>query len=284
MGNRMLRDWTDSEKVNSLTVHAERFFTRLIMKVDDYGCFHADVRLLKANLCPLLLDVIREADISRWMAEAQTAGLIVLYESSNKRYLQILDFRQRLDKARAKFPLPDSELSLTTSGKPLTTSRDFRAEVEPEVEEEISANASVGETPPDVKALYRDLSKTNENLYRFILSYKPTFAEPYVAYWNLFAEKFKKAQVASISDERRKKIAKRLTEPLFNFMEILRNAGKSEKLCTDANWFSFDWIIKNEGNYLKVLEGNYANVESVKDSSESELSNLQKQFLAAKNK
>lgn len=76
------------------------------MKVDDYGCFYADARLLKANLFPLRMDKIREADIPRWIAECEKAGLIALYESSHKQYLQILDFRQRLDRAKAKFPLP----------------------------------------------------------------------------------------------------------------------------------------------------------------------------------
>ena len=67
----MLRDWTQSEKIDELTSESERFFTRLIMKVDDYGCFWADTRLLKANLFPLKLDKIREADMLRWMAECQ---------------------------------------------------------------------------------------------------------------------------------------------------------------------------------------------------------------------
>ena len=102
----MLRDWTASDKMNSVCVHTERFFTRLIMKVDDYGSFHADTRLLKANLYPLLLDNIREADLLRWMAACQKAELIVLYEVNNKKYLQIVDFGQRLDRAKAKYPKP----------------------------------------------------------------------------------------------------------------------------------------------------------------------------------
>jgi len=110
MPNRMLRPWLNSDKVNILTVHAERFFTRLIMVVDDYGCFYADTRLLKANMFPLLLDNIREADLSRWMDECQKAGLIVLYEVNSKKYVQILDFRQRLDKAKSKYPQPVNEV------------------------------------------------------------------------------------------------------------------------------------------------------------------------------
>ena len=125
----MLRDWTRSDKVLSISVHAERFFVRLIMKADDYGCYYASATLLKADLFPLLLDNIREADLLRWMVECQKAGLIVLYESEGKKYLQILDFRQRLDKARSKFPLPDS------NDFPEVVN-DFPAEVETEVEVE----------------------------------------------------------------------------------------------------------------------------------------------------
>lgn len=99
------------------------------MVVDDYGCFYADTRLLKANLFPLLLDTVREADLLRWLAECQKAGLIVLYENSGKKYVQILDFRQRLDKAKSKFPLPGNEVSETVN--------DFPAELEYEVEKEL---------------------------------------------------------------------------------------------------------------------------------------------------
>jgi hypothetical protein len=113
MPNRMLRDWTQSDKIDSISMQAEVFFTRLIMKVDDYGCFYADHRILKASLFPLRLDKVREADISRWIAECEKAGLIVLYEHSQKRYLQILDFRQRLDRAKAKFPLPKQPVNDT---------------------------------------------------------------------------------------------------------------------------------------------------------------------------
>lgn len=107
MPNRILRDWTRSEKVNLLSCEAERFFTRLIMRVDDYGCFHAHPSILKGELYILKLNQVRETDISRWMAECQKAGLIALYESERKQYLQIIDFRQRLDRAKRKYPLPE---------------------------------------------------------------------------------------------------------------------------------------------------------------------------------
>lgn len=153
MPNRMLRDWTNSYKVDTISIQAELFFVRLIMKVDDYGCFYADHRLLKANLFPLRIDKIREADIPRWIAECEKAGLIVLYESSNKQYLQILDFRQRLDRAKSKFPLP-------IDNKPVNESREVVNESPPEVEREVEQKGKEREQP----AHEHDLKESN--LYR----------------------------------------------------------------------------------------------------------------------
>lgn len=152
MPNRMLRDWTGSDKIKLLTVHAERFFVRLIMKADDYGYFHANISLLKAYLFPLLLDGVREADISRWMTECQMAGLILLYEAEGKRYLQILDFRQRLDKAKAKFPLPDSTVFPEVVNG-------FPAELEVESELEKETNTGAATPPTATKNLKIDAEK-----------------------------------------------------------------------------------------------------------------------------
>jgi hypothetical protein len=140
MPNRMLRDWTQSDKVDQITAEGERFFTRLIMKADDYGCFWGDVRLLKANLFPLKLDKVREADISRWIAECVKAGLILFYQIEGKQYVQIVDFRQRLDKARAKFPLPND------SNEFPEVVNEFPAEVELELEKKKKGSGAVAPT------------------------------------------------------------------------------------------------------------------------------------------
>lgn len=138
---RLLRDWTNSDKVNALSAHAERFFTRLIMKVDDYGCFYADNRILKANLFPLQLDQIREADMLRWTAECQKAGLIVLYEHSGREYLQIIDFGQRLRQKTNKFPLPvDSNVVTSMSAGCQQDVSNMSARSRREDEEEVEVN------------------------------------------------------------------------------------------------------------------------------------------------
>lgn len=135
MPNRILRDWTDSEIMNNLSVHAERFFVRLIMKADDYGRFYANVKLLKSNLFPLS-DTVRDADVSRWMAECQKAGLILVYEVNQKLFLQIENFKQRLDRAKEKYPPPPINCKSAVNDFP-EVDIDFPPETETETESRI---------------------------------------------------------------------------------------------------------------------------------------------------
>lgn len=129
----MLRDCTDSDRINQLSGPAEIFFYRLMMKADDYGSYHAKPSLIKAGLFPLRLDSIREADISRWITELEAtkgpngekSGLIVLYEVGSKPYLRIVNFGQRLQNMKNKYPDP-----------PIEALRESPLEVEVEQEDE----------------------------------------------------------------------------------------------------------------------------------------------------
>lgn len=107
MGNRILRDWTDSEKIGELSIYGERFFTRLIMKADDFGCFPGNVRLLKSYLFPLLADKITDGEIKQWLDECVGLFLIKEYSVDEKPYIQIIDFGQRLRIKKSKYPLPE---------------------------------------------------------------------------------------------------------------------------------------------------------------------------------
>lgn len=123
MPNRILRDWTDSFTINTLDANAERFFTRLIMKADDFGRFHADTRLLRAYLFPLLPE-IRETDITHWIAACEKAGVLRCYvDGKGRKFMEIGNFKQRTRQSESKFPGPDSEDSTIVSteegkGKP----------------------------------------------------------------------------------------------------------------------------------------------------------------------
>jgi len=106
MPTRLLREGIlTSERVNELDFPAEVFYRRLMSKVDDHGLFDARLSVLRASLYPLKVDRVREADISRWMAACQKAGLIVLYEADNKHYLRMLDTNWQV-RSEPKYPLP----------------------------------------------------------------------------------------------------------------------------------------------------------------------------------
>jgi hypothetical protein len=143
MPNRILRDWTDSYAISGLDATEERFFVRLIMKADDFGRFHADPRLLKSYLFPLLPDT-RETDCSRWLAACEKAGLLRCYvDDRSRKYLEITNFRQRTRQSESKFPSPVShrEDESQTPDKPMTvkrpsTDRQLRTETKTETKTE----------------------------------------------------------------------------------------------------------------------------------------------------
>lgn len=134
MPKRMLRDWTDSIPVNTLSVHAERFFVRLIMKADDYGRFHASPKLIRSFLFPLLVDTIRDTDCTRWLAECEKAGLLRCYQdAAGKPLLEIVNFGQRMRESRPKFPSPPDDcrnspqLAATSGNSPPEAGKEMEA-------------------------------------------------------------------------------------------------------------------------------------------------------------
>ena len=119
MPTRMIRDWTDSQRFDGIPAEAERLFTRLILKADDYGRFHADPRLV-ASLCfPYGGETAKT--IARCLEELRNRGLVALYEVADRPFLAIPRYGQRLKQSRAKFPQPAGK-----DGNWVPDSADFR--------------------------------------------------------------------------------------------------------------------------------------------------------------
>jgi hypothetical protein len=109
MPTRLIRQGiNDSERVNYLDWAAEVFYRRLLNVVDDYGLYDGRLSVLRADLYKTKLSQVREADIQRWMAECQKAGLIVLYTVDGKPYLKVLDTKWDT-RSRPKYPEPTNE-------------------------------------------------------------------------------------------------------------------------------------------------------------------------------
>jgi hypothetical protein len=104
--NRILRDGIlTSERVDALGLAAEVFYRRLMSAVDDQGRYYAHPSLLRAALYPLRLNRVSDADIEAWLSECGGVGLVRTYQVGGKRYLELLDFRQRV-RSPSKFPQP----------------------------------------------------------------------------------------------------------------------------------------------------------------------------------
>ena len=115
MPNRILRDWTDSHAVNDLSAEEERFFTRLLMKADDFGRFHGQDRLLNANLFPL--HKFDDELVAEWCNACVSAGILQRYtDGKNRQYIEVLNFKQRTRQQISKFPNPNDG-HMTVNGR-----------------------------------------------------------------------------------------------------------------------------------------------------------------------
>lgn len=80
--------------------------------------------------------------------------------------------------------------------------------------------------------------------------------------WNSFAKEVGLATILKLSNKRLKAIGSRLSEKEFNLIEIFEGIKKSDFLQgkNDRGWkVDFDFIFCSANNYLKILEGKYAN-------------------------
>lgn len=149
MANRILRDWTASESIDNLSEGAEVFFTRLIMKADDYGCYYGNPKLLNSTLFPLRN--YSQDKVAKWKDECVKAGVIEAYKSDGKEYLHIPNFGQRLRTMNSKFPKPSENTVLTDDRTPPSIDSDPPLETKRsrnEVEDETETKEPADETPP----------------------------------------------------------------------------------------------------------------------------------------
>lgn len=133
MPNRILRDGIlTSRAVASMSESGEAFFRALMSVVDDFGRIEYDPDLLRMRCFPLRLNT--------WTVERLTAAchetvncqthdghLVVMYEVSGRKYLQINNFGQRLRIMKSKCPSPDGQTTVTC---PLEAEAEAEAESE----------------------------------------------------------------------------------------------------------------------------------------------------------
>jgi hypothetical protein len=84
--------------------------------------------------------------------------------------------------------------------------------------------------------------------------------DEFVSFWN--SQNFGLSKVESLTKERKAKLRVRLKDaPLSEWKEVISKIGDSEFLCgkNNSGWKAdFDWLIANETNRLKIIEGKYS--------------------------
>lgn len=80
--------------------------------------------------------------------------------------------------------------------------------------------------------------------------------------WNKLADMCELSKISTFSSKRKKHFATRMKECLFsdNLNQIFTNIANSKFLTgdNDRGWkIDVDWLIANDSNYIKVLEGKY---------------------------
>jgi len=96
----------DSESIDKLSPLAETLFYRLLVTVDDFGRFDARPAMIKANCFPIKESVTLNK-CKDLVSELKEVGLIHVYESDGKQYLQMCKWDNKPRAQESKFPTPE---------------------------------------------------------------------------------------------------------------------------------------------------------------------------------
>jgi len=231
-----IRELTDDE--------AGKILKHLLSYVNDENPILED-RILKLVFEPIKLqlkrDLVKYEIIREKRSEAGKQGGLASGHSRSK------DKQNEANEANA-LETKQNEANEAVNDNVTVTVNDT------DIKDSMSKDKSYDEPSPENK--YFIIPKDGKSVSEFITQFKPTFPDPYKTLWNIFAEKYSFAKVSKITSKRLTSLKNRLKENEFDFIEILKMSGKSKGL-TGASWFSFDFLISNDTNYIKVLEGKY---------------------------
>ena len=91
--------------------------------------------------------------------------------------------------------------------------------------------------------------------------------EEIASLWNEYASANDKSKILKLTGKRRDKLLTRIKE-FKDFKEAFKIAlskASTSSFCKSGKWFSFDWLIENDTNLIKVIEEKYADENSNED-------------------
>lgn len=126
MPNRIIKESIcRSEEIDSLSWFEEVLFYRLIVTCDDFGRYDGRAKIIKGSCFPL--KDITEKDISKALGRLSEVGLVRVYETQGRPYLQLVTWaaHQRIRNQKSKYPGFDEDsvlLTFDSKGQPKETS------------------------------------------------------------------------------------------------------------------------------------------------------------------
>jgi len=108
MPNRIIKESIkSSDEIDALSWFEEAMFPRLIVTVDDYGCYEAKPKLLRNVLFPLK-DNVTVQMVSDALDSYEKNGLIRRYEHDGKQFLYLVTWmnHQRIRNKTSRYPEP----------------------------------------------------------------------------------------------------------------------------------------------------------------------------------
>ncbi|HEX8042811.1 hypothetical protein [Candidatus Deferrimicrobium sp.] len=277
-----------SVQVADLSILGQLIFERMFPHADSQGRLPGHPRKVKATVIPMV-DASAE-QVAEQLQKMHDLELIVWYEPDAEKYVQLVSWWRYQDRRFArpsKYPAPEGWKDRIRYSDPHEPKR-FILENWEGVFGRPRIGKCKGDPPPKppihnsyVGNLHRPPTQEAQNDPTASASdLKPTSSsesgdsdsskssgngkntegvQAFFDLWNLEAKTLPKA--TKLTDTRRRKILARLRErPLQEWGEVFRRMERSSFLRGETGGSfraDLDWIIANEGNTFKVVEGRY---------------------------
>ena len=230
MPNRILYDdLKGSDKYNAVSPAARDLYVRLLLCADDFGRYFANPVIVAREAYPTL-EAMTSKQVGPLLDILADAGLIVRYKVGKDDYLLITNWRQRTRAMKSKYPAPDEQPAY--DGHP-SVMRQSPAHGDGDGDGD--GDGAAAPAPSIAPALIVEM-------YNTICVDLP--------------------KVRGLTESRRKHLLPRIKEhPDIEWWRRLFQRVQTTPFCTgdnDRGWRAdFGWLIENDTNALKVLEGKY---------------------------
>jgi hypothetical protein len=118
--NRTLKESIcTSESLAAVSAEAERLFYRLLVNCDDFGRFHGNPKVIRAECFPLRIEDFPVETVKAWLGELERVGMVRFYTTGKRAYLEVVSWREHNTPRanKSKYPSPDdcAAMNLQTS-------------------------------------------------------------------------------------------------------------------------------------------------------------------------